>query len=105
MTAIIRGLKNFAEAQQIIIIAVHHVNKEALVNNRTDIGSLKGTSDVSQKADKVITINGDRDNVRRVVQANKSRDEDNRLMKIMFEFRKKTMQFVEIPNFELEPNV
>ena len=49
MTQIIRGLKNLAEAQQIIIIAVHHVNKEALVNNRTDIGALKGSSDVSQK--------------------------------------------------------
>ena len=106
MTQIIRGLKNLAEAQQIIIIAVHHVNKEALVNNRTDIGALKGSSDVSQKADKVITINGDRDSVRRTVQANKSRDEDSRLMKIMFEFRKNTMQFVEIPNFSIkeEPN-
>ena len=77
-----------------------------MVNNRTDIGALKGSSDVSQKADKVITINGDRDSVRRTVQANKSRDEDSRLMKIMFEFRKNTMQFVEIPNFSIkeEPN-
>lgn len=105
MTQIIRGLKNLAEAQQIIIIAVHHVNKEALVNNRTDIGALKGSSDVSQKADKVITINGDRDSVKRTVQANKSRDEDSRLMKIMFEFRKNTMQFVELPNYTTEPNV
>jgi len=94
MNEIINGLKSVAQSQDCIVIAVHHVNKEAETTGLVKMSSLKGTSNVSQKADKVLVINGARDEIRRSVQSEKARDEG--FLNLMFEFHKKTMLFNQV---------
>jgi len=94
MNEIINGLKAVAQSQECIIIAVHHVNKEAENTGIVKMSNLKGTSNVSQKADKVIAINGERNEIRRMVSTEKARDEG--YMQLMFEFSKRLMQFNQV---------
>jgi len=94
MNEIINGLKAVAQSQECIIIAVHHVNKEAEHNGVVKMSNLKGTSNVSQKADKVLVINGERNELRRMISTEKARDEG--YMQLMFEFSKTKMQFNQV---------
>ena len=94
MNEIINGLKSVAQSQDCIIIAVHHVNKEAMREGISRITSLKGTTNVVQKADKVLAINGENNEIRRMVHSEKARDEG--YMQLMFEFQKDMMQFNQV---------
>jgi len=94
MNEIINGLKAVAQSQECIIIAVHHVNKEAMREGISRITSLKGTTNVVQKADKILAINGENNEMRRMVHSEKARDEG--YMQLMFEFKKDTMQFQQL---------
>jgi len=94
MNEIINGLKSVAQSQECIIIAVHHVNKEAENTGIVKMSNLKGTSNVSQKADKVLAINGERTELRRMISTEKARDEG--YMQLMFEFNKRFMQFNQV---------
>jgi len=94
MNEIINGLKAVAQSQDCIVIAVHHVNKEAMREGISRITSLKGTTNVVQKADKVLAINGENNEVRRMVHSEKARDEG--YMQLMFEFQKDMMQFNQV---------
>jgi len=96
MNAIINGLKAIAQSQEIIVIAVHHVNKQAMHEGVSTITSLKGTTNVVQKADKVFAINGDNNEVMRSVHSEKARDEG--FMRMMFKFHKNTMIFEQQAN-------
>jgi len=96
MNAIINGLKSIAQSQEIIVIAVHHVNKEAMREGVSTITSLKGTTNVVQKADKVFAINGDNNESMRSVHSEKARDEG--FMRMMFKFHKNTMIFEQQSN-------
>jgi len=94
MNEIINGLKAVAQSQDCIVIAVHHVNKEAMREGISRITSLKGTTNVVQKADKVLAINGENNEIRRMVHSEKARDEG--YMQLMFEFQKDMMQFNQV---------
>ena len=94
MNTIINSLKSCATQQDIIILAVHHVNKQAALEGWTDLHSAKGSTNVVQKADKVLAINGDKDNIRRMIHAAKARDESK--IKLMFDFHVKTMKFEQV---------
>ena len=96
MNEIINGLKSTAQSQECIIIAVHHVNKQSMHDGVTTITSLKGTTNVVQKADKVLVINGDNNEDIRSVHSEKARDDG--FMKLMFNFDKNDMVFKQINN-------
>ena len=74
MNEIINSLKSIAITQECIVIAVHHVNKEAMREGISTLTSLKGTTNVVQKADKVLAINGDINERMRSVHSEKARD-------------------------------
>jgi len=94
MNEIINGLKGVAQNQDCIVIVVHHVNKEAQNTGVVRMSSLKGTSNVSQKADKVLVINGEMHELRRSVTSEKARDEG--YMQLMFEFSRKDFLFNQV---------
>ena len=97
MNEVIGQLKSVAQNQDCIVIAVHHVNKDAEREGFVKLGHLKGTSNTYQKADKVLTINArdnDRDSGFRMVKAEKSRDED--YMQLGFTFDKPHMLFKQV---------
>jgi len=81
---VINELKKIAQQQNIIIIAVHHINKESAKNGKIDIHSAKGSSNVYQKADKVIAIEGQRSMPKRTIYSLKSRDESS--FELIFNF-------------------
>jgi archaellum biogenesis ATPase FlaH len=91
MNTIINTLKKIAISQDIIIIGVHHVNKESAKEQITNLHSAKGTTTVVQKADKVIAINGNREELVRFVHSEKSRDENT--FKMRFQFRPETFKW------------
>tara|TARA_R100001463_G_scaffold6185_4_gene20350 strand:+ start:3626 stop:5482 length:1857 start_codon:yes stop_codon:yes gene_type:complete len=93
MNDIINGLKSTAQNQECIIIAVHHINKQAMHEGITKITSLKGSTNVVQKADKVLAINGDNNDNLRSLHSEKARDDGH--IKIMFDFNKRYMTFEE----------
>lgn len=95
MNTIINTLKKIAISQDMIVIGVHHVNKESAKNNETNLHSAKGSSTVVQKADKVLVINGNRDQLIRYVWSEKSRDENT--IKMKFEFQPKTFKWDLLP--------
>tara|TARA_R100000781_G_scaffold111591_1_gene78143 strand:+ start:16056 stop:17912 length:1857 start_codon:yes stop_codon:yes gene_type:complete len=94
MNDIINGLKSTAQSQECIIIAVHHINKQAMHDGITTITSLKGSTNVVQKADKVLAINGDNNDNLRSLHSEKARDDGN--IKIMFDFNKRDMTFNQV---------
>ena len=96
MNYIINGLKATAQNQDCIIIAVHHVNKQAMHDGVTTLTSLKGSTNVVQKADKVLALNGENNEDIRSIHSEKARDDG--AMKLMFKFDKITMTFNQIVN-------
>ena len=81
---IIDHLKQIAQKNNIIIIAIHHLNKASAVNNIINVHSLKGSSNIVQKADKVLMIKGDRLEQVRTICSEKSRDEGRFEMTVSF---------------------
>ena len=88
---IIGALKEMAQKHNIIIIAVHHVNKISAAGNTIALHSLKGSTNVVQKADKVIMVKGNRDEKARVISSEKSRDDGKFEMTALFDYE--TMTF------------
>jgi len=95
MNKIIGKLKEIANNQECIVIAVHHINKDSGRSGYVDIHSAKGTSNVVQKADKVFTINGKGTESGRMLYTEKNRDGGR--WKVMFEFDKQKMLFIPLP--------
>ena len=93
MNTIIKTLKSIAMNQEIIVFGVHHTNKEGHKEGFTEIHHLKGSSTVSQKADKVLTISGEPEKNIRYVKTEKARDEGT--IKMKFEFQPKTFAWVQ----------
>jgi RecA-family ATPase len=89
--AIIDTLKQIAQKNHTIVFAIHHVNKMSASNNHISLHSLKGSSNVVQKADKVILIRGEESERHRVIQSAKSRDEDK--LELVCQFNYETMTF------------
>lgn len=93
---IIDGLKNIAQKNNTIVIAVHHINKSSAVNNSLGIHSLKGSSNIVQKADKVIMLKGQRDDAYRTINSEKSRDDHSYELLAKFEPETFTFKKVEL---------
>lgn len=89
--AVIGALKGLAQKTNIIIIAIHHLNKSSATNNIINLHSLKGSSNVVQKADKVLLIKGNRNDSAREIKSVKSRDEGQ--FSMTAEFNTNNMQF------------
>ena len=91
---IIDALKQIAQRNNTLIFAIHHLNKASASQGTVGLHSLKGSSNVVQKADKVIVIKGNRNEIYRTVMSEKSRD-DGRL-EFVTEFNPETMTFKRI---------
>jgi len=93
--AVIEGLRDIAARNNTIIFAIHHINKSSAIGGNLGLHSLKGSSNVVQKADKVILIKGHRDEMYRNVESVKSRDEGAFEMLSMFNYETMTFEKVE----------
>jgi len=74
------GFRNLARTTGKIILIVHHISKRAGEDvdghrKKLTIHGLKGASSMEQKADKVIAIEGNRDDAERLVSSLGARDE------------------------------
>ena len=92
--AIIDTLKQIDQKNHTIVFAIHHINKASASNNNISLHSLKGSSNVVQKADKVIIIKGDESEKHRVIHSVKSRDEDK--LELICHFNYETMSFEQL---------
>ena len=92
---IIGALKEMAQKHNIIIIAVHHVNKISAAGNTIALHSLKGSTNVVQKADKVIMVKGNREEKARVITSEKSRDDGKFEMTALFDYETMTFRQVD----------
>jgi len=77
-----------------LIFAIHHLNKASAAQGMVGLHSLKGSSNVVQKADKVVVIKGNRNDQYRTVVTEKSRD-DGRL-ELLTQFHPETMTFTKV---------
>jgi len=87
LKAIILALKKIAQVNGIIVIGVHHISKNAAYGGKLNVHSGKGSSTAEQKADKVITIEGNPETMKRVVKSQKARDEAPFNMLMEYDFR------------------
>ena len=93
-----RGLKQIANNQNVIIIGIHHISKSAAQDSEgrrraLTVHSGKGASTIEQKADKVISVEGVREEDYRMIRSLKSRDEEP--FKKFLTFNKETFRFIE----------
>tara|TARA_R110002051_G_C8758853_1_gene501345 strand:- start:2542 stop:4341 length:1800 start_codon:yes stop_codon:yes gene_type:complete len=91
---IINQLKTIAQTRDTIIIAVHHLNKEGAKSNNPGLWDLKGSTNVVQKADKVLVLVGERQSPWRLLKTLKARDEGNLEIKFKMDFT--TFQFNQV---------
>ena len=91
---VIDALKQIAQRNNTLIFAVHHLNKASAAQGTVGLHSLKGSSNVVQKADKVIVLKGNRNEIYRTVQSEKSRDDGK--LEFVTEFQPETMTFKRI---------
>ena len=91
---IINQLKTIAQTRDTIVIAVHHLNKEGAKTNNPSLWDLKGSTNVVQKADKVLLLVGERQSPWRLLKTLKARDEGNLEIKFKMDFT--TFQFNQV---------
>tara|TARA_E500000081_G_scaffold154604_1_gene192049 strand:- start:564 stop:2351 length:1788 start_codon:yes stop_codon:yes gene_type:complete len=91
---VIDTLKQIAQRNNTLIFAIHHLNKASAAQGMVGLHSLKGSSNVVQKADKVVVIKGNRNDQYRTVVTEKSRD-DGRL-ELLTQFHPETMTFTKV---------
>tara|TARA_Y100000593_G_scaffold95053_1_gene198882 strand:- start:7353 stop:9158 length:1806 start_codon:yes stop_codon:yes gene_type:complete len=95
MEKITMKLKEIAHQNNIIIIAISHIGKNASEEGILDVHSAKGNSVIEQKADKIIGIEGSLlGNMNRTVKSLASRDESG--FKLSFIFDPVTFKFNQI---------
>ena len=94
MDAVIRGMRQIIANQDFIIMCIAHITKSGSQNNVIDVHAGKHSSSIAQKADKVMAIEGDRNQQLRIFKSKKSRDEDR--FETLLEFNPKYFQFKEI---------
>jgi|TARA_R100000482_G_scaffold60745_2_gene22261 hypothetical protein len=93
----IDALKSIAQKYNTLVLAIHHINKSSASSGQLGIHSLKGSSNVVQKADKVIMIKGaDREDTHRLVTSVKSRDEAPFEMLSRFHFETMTYERLDL---------
>lgn len=92
--SIIAGLKNIAQKNNTIVMAIHHINKSSAVAGNLGLHSLKGSSNIVQKADKVIMLKGAKDDIYRTINSEKSRDENH--YELLTKFHPETFTFTKV---------
>lgn len=85
LTQIATALKELAQQTNTIIFGVSHISKQAARNGQLDVHAAKGGSGIEQKSDKVIAIEGDREQQHRIVHSLKARDETPFRMPMMMD--------------------
>ena len=93
---IINQLKAIAQTRDTIVVAVHHLNKEGAKSANPNLWDLKGSTNVVQKADKVLLLTGEREAPWRLLKTLKARDEGNLEVKFKMDFR--TFQYHQVEN-------
>ena len=82
---VVNALKDIAQNQNVIIIAISHISKSASYNGVLDRHSAKGDSALEQKSDKLIGITQfDVGSKARVIESIVARDENNFKLKCWF---------------------
>jgi predicted ATP-dependent serine protease len=92
--SVARGLKDIAQTQDTIIIGVHHISKFAATQGKLNIHSGKGSSAFEQKADKVISIEGNVDSSLRTITSLGARDEAS--FKLLVDIDWNTFRFKQV---------
>lgn len=97
--ALAMGIRDIARTTKVGIILIHHISKSASQDEkgnlrRMTIHSGKGSSALEQKSDKVISIEGERDNEIRIIKSLGARDEAP--FEKTMRFNKETMRFYPI---------
>jgi archaellum biogenesis ATPase FlaH len=92
-------LRDISRNTKVIMFIVHHISKSSALSSEgfsksMNIHSGKGSSALEQKADKVISIEGERDGEIRIIRSQGARDE-NPFMKTIA-FNKNTFKFYNI---------
>lgn len=83
-------MKRLAKRYQLIIIAIHHISKSAVQDpsgnvKRLTVHSGKGSSAIEQEADKVLLLEGNPNNLIRLLRSAKARDEPPFEVKLRFD--------------------
>jgi archaellum biogenesis ATPase FlaH len=92
--SVVNALKDIAQNQNVIIIAISHISKSASYNGVLDRHSAKGDSALEQKSDKLIGISQfDVASKARVIESIVARDENN--FKLRCWFNHETFRFVD----------
>lgn len=89
-------LRDITRSSKVTAFLIHHISKNAAVDTdgkqkSLNIHSGKGSSALEQKADKIISIEGYRDNDIRIIRSQGARDENP--FGITIEFNKETFKF------------
>lgn len=96
--AIAVELKAIAQQLNTIIFGIHHISKGAAsavsVGAELGVHSGKGSSSIEQKSDKVLAIEGNRDEARRILHSPKARDESP--LRVALEFNKQTFRWTQL---------
>jgi len=87
-------IKRIANDLDIIIIGIHHISKYSSREHTLDIHSGKGSSGAEQKADKIIGIEGNRENTLRKIKVLGARDEST--FEIFADACPKTFRFYQL---------
>lgn len=93
---VIEMMRRLAQQQQIIVIAVHHINKDASKRGFIDLNSLQGSRNAVTKVDHVFSVTGTKNSPTRTLKSLKARDEDPFSHDLFFDVLR--MQMVDIDN-------
>jgi len=96
MDSIIATLRDIASQYEIIVIGISHITKADSKTNIIDVHSGKHSSSIAQKADKVISVEGQPPGITRVIRSLKARDESS--FKLVCDFDPRTFRFIGINN-------
>ena len=80
-------MKELAQKHNLIIFGVHHISKSASYSGKLTIHSGKGSSSLEQKADKLLSIEGDKETSPRTVSSLKARDEESFRLLLNYNFK------------------
>lgn len=83
---IARGLSRICQKYNLILVCVAHLSKQGMKDKNKDLPSIKGPTDLPQKADQVILMEGDRNTSWRLIRSLKARDDEPYLQHAFVDF-------------------
>ena len=85
LKVVVEMMRRLAQQYQIIVIAIHHINKDASKKGLIDLNSLVGNRSAVTKVDHVLAFTGIRNNPERKFRSLKSRDEKPFVITLKFD--------------------